>query len=113
MMLINDLFLLNMQPAIYFPAILDPPKVTISPQDYNVTLNGTITLNCNASGLPRPKIIWFKNGQLLSLTTDDPSSLTLSGVSVRDEGRYHCQFTNIVGSALSHTSTIRVYWNKY
>lgn len=90
-------------------SILDPPVVTISPQDYNVTLNGTIVLTCNASGMPRPRITWFKNGQPLLLTINNPSSLTLSDVSVEDEGIYQCQFTNLVGSALSHSSSIRVY----
>jgi len=44
----------------------EPPVVTTSPRDENVTEGGTATIYCRANGSPRPKIQWIFNGAPLS-----------------------------------------------
>ena len=37
-----------------------PPKWTIEPKNVQVILGKSITINCQAEGYPKPKIVWKK-----------------------------------------------------
>ncbi|CAB4069469.1 HMCN [Lepeophtheirus salmonis] len=77
------------------------------------TLEGTnVTVNCQANGLPIPKISWTNNGvQILKgddrRTVSPLGDLTIHYVSLNDQGNYTCTATNIYGS-ISTQSTIEV-----
>ena len=47
-------------------------------------------------GLPEPQLSWFKNGSLLS--KEVKTTLILTNVTDRDQGRYTCKAQNAAGS---------------
>ena len=72
-------------------------KETIrSSKDISLDAGDTVTLLCSASGLPEPRLSWYKNNELYR---DSGSSLTISSVTSLDSGVYTCMAQNMVGSA--------------
>lgn len=61
----------------------------------------TVTITCNASGIPRPLITWLKDGRGVvpggKKIIDEKGSLTLRGVVSQDSGRYTCVAMNFAG----------------
>ncbi|KAL5285204.1 PRTG.2 family protein [Megaselia abdita] len=67
-------------------------------------LNAPINLTCEATGAPKPKITWFRNGQLLSnnYTMEiNESSLLIQSFDINDEGIYQCFAQNSAGETQS------------
>ncbi|XP_059849711.1 hemicentin-1-like [Hypanus sabinus] len=63
-----------------------------------------VTLLCESSGVPRPSIVWSKEGKHLHLQgphyrTDANGSLVISAPSLEDSGIYVCTASNVVGFA--------------
>ena len=55
----------------------------------------SVNLTCKIiEGVPKPQISWFKDGEPLSKGT----TLILTNVTDRDEGRYTCKAQNAGGS---------------
>ena len=73
--------------------------------------NTTITITCPSSGIPPPKIMWYKNGQPVSIkgriSIDDSGSLTVAHTKHLDSGRFTCSVTNVAGED-SVTSVVKV-----
>ena len=42
------------------PSKIDPKRVNTNPK---VIVDGSVTISCPASGVPPPKITWYKNGE--------------------------------------------------
>lgn len=65
--------------------------------------NTTLIIHCPVSGFPRPKIVWFKDGQQLTflpgLSLSVNGTLTVRGTAVGDSGTYMCTARNLVGNA--------------
>ena len=67
-------------------------------------------LKCRASGRPRPRIVWFKDGVMLIGGVPGHLGkwvLKLSDLQARDSGRYTCRVTNQAGS-INFTYTVEV-----
>jgi hemicentin len=95
------------------PKISTPDKPTsIKPKDYrpvnaavgdNVTAltNTPISIDCPASGIPKPTITWRKGDQELSSESGylihDNGTLVIEVASAGDRGRYTCVAKNIEG----------------
>ncbi|XP_076306896.1 cell adhesion molecule Dscam1-like isoform X7 [Tachypleus tridentatus] len=78
-----------------------PPSWVIKPHDQFVTIGESITLSCEAKGLPTPSIIWKKeeemSGKFVELALKDHHhhlkewSLIIPKSTVEDQGRYRCE----------------------
>ena len=94
-----------------------------------VNESATVTMTCEASGFPAPRIIWLKrNGAELtdltffipiSITNSIPtawdscellssSSLTINSVTVEDNGVYVCEVENGLSPTQMNSTTISV-----
>ncbi|EDO26294.1 predicted protein, partial [Nematostella vectensis] len=59
------------------------------------TLSGnTVSLLCNATGVPSPKLSWYKDGETLNISH---AVLTLPTLSPSDSGLYQCEARNLKG----------------
>ncbi|XP_060552023.1 hemicentin-1-like isoform X2 [Ruditapes philippinarum] len=81
-------------PVIERPGEIEKPEI-IS--------NESISLTCPASGIPLPRITWYKNNQIISANTsritllDDGWTLRITSVNVEDSARYTCRAQNEAG----------------
>ncbi|XP_004688211.1 PREDICTED: hemicentin-1 [Condylura cristata] len=80
------------------------PSIALGPTNITVTVNVQTTLGCEATGIPKPSIIWRKNGQLLNVDQNQNSyrllssgSLVIISPSVDDTATYECSVTNDAG----------------
>ncbi|NXL61227.1 HMCN2 protein, partial [Chordeiles acutipennis] len=72
-----------------------PPNIEPSMVDLAVLENGTVSLECLASGLPAPDITWYKgHEQLLArpgwTLSRDGKHLKIHRAQLSDAGRYRC-----------------------
>ncbi|XP_028414944.1 hemicentin-1-like isoform X2 [Dendronephthya gigantea] len=69
-----------------------------------------LKLNCDATGDPKPSIMWFRNGELLSPTQNlvlSSYTLTLRKILPRHSGNYTCHVKNTWGN-ISHTFEVQI-----
>ncbi len=59
---INNIINRKIQPVYYVFPPTEPPVFTVTPQNITVDEGNQITLNCHASGKPKPSILWKKDG---------------------------------------------------
>lgn len=83
-----------------------PPNITIYPMDGQMIVSGSnANLSCEASGVPVPKILWFKNGSRIpnSSVKDGKgfSVMALESVRPNDRGHYWCEANSTEGSVQS------------
>ena len=86
----------------------------------------TVTFSCQATGIPSPTISWYRNGAMLSPTTDSritigtptqqlqitqvyqvTRNITISNIAISDTGLYSCVGTNAYGNG-SNAFTLTV-----
>ncbi|XP_008302028.1 vascular endothelial growth factor receptor kdr-like isoform X2 [Stegastes partitus] len=69
----------------------------------DVNSSSTLVLACYASGVPRPNIMWYKNGvpveESPGITLGKDGALTIERVKKDDEGLYECVASNVEGYA--------------
>ena len=55
--------------CVVYVLYADPPKI-VGPPAGNVSLSigGSYVLNCSATGIPVPNVVWTKNGELIPQT---------------------------------------------
>ncbi|XP_041117772.1 receptor-type tyrosine-protein phosphatase delta-like isoform X4 [Polyodon spathula] len=89
-----------------------PPKFTRTPDDQTGVSGGVASFVCQATGDPRPKIVWNKKGKKVSnqrfevIEFDDGSGSVLRIQPLRtprDEAIYECVASNSVGEISSST----------
>ncbi|KAM6237533.1 hemicentin-2 [Spheniscus humboldti] len=81
-----------------------PPNIEPSAVDLAVLENGTVSLECLASGLPAPDIAWYKgHEQLLAgpgrTLSRDGKCLEIHRAQLSDAGAYRCMASNVAGVA--------------
>ncbi|XP_069954461.1 roundabout homolog 2-like [Cherax quadricarinatus] len=90
------------------PVILEEPTEEI------VRRNDPLTLYCKASGMPAPRILWYRTDSQVALRDRDSrlqlpdGSLFFYRVRGRDRGTYYCVATNIAGTASSRKVTLQM-----
>nr|XP_009301962.1 receptor-type tyrosine-protein phosphatase delta-like isoform X2 [Danio rerio] len=89
-----------------------PPKFLRTPSDQTGVQGGVASFICQASGDPRPKIVWNKKGKRVSnqrfevIEFDDGSGSVLRIQPLRtprDEAIYECVASNSVGETSATT----------
>ncbi|XP_056672384.1 immunoglobulin superfamily DCC subclass member 3 isoform X1 [Monodelphis domestica] len=80
-----------------------PPEFVQWPQSVSKPPGSSAIFTCVAQGVPEPRLIWLKNGKVLSpgenvRLTHNNSTLMLAGVTPADEAIYQCVAENSAGS---------------
>ncbi|KAK5871231.1 hypothetical protein PBY51_004123 [Eleginops maclovinus] len=63
-------------------------------------VGSSVTLRCEAHGVPAPEVTWYKNGLQLAAGNGlkmDPQQLEIIGVQIADGGTYTCRVSNVAG----------------
>ncbi|KAF6327972.1 protein tyrosine phosphatase receptor type D [Rhinolophus ferrumequinum] len=98
-----------------------PPRFTRTPVDQTGVSGGVASFICQATGDPRPKIVWNKKGKKVSnqrfevIEFDDGSGSVLRIQPLRtprDEAIYECVASNNVGE-ISVSTRLTVLRGKY
>lgn len=83
--------------------ILAFPYFTIEPEVQSAAVEETITLKCEASGVPEPTIKWIYNGKSIAEApandrrTVNTNSIIIKNIFKNDTGNYGCNATNSLG----------------
>ncbi|KAH9380974.1 hypothetical protein HPB48_021080 [Haemaphysalis longicornis] len=83
------------------------PTWTREPKDTTVTAGDVVTLECNGTGFPPPKISWQKEG---ASSTDSSGTgvIRIASASKKHEGNYKCHISNGIGADLQKTVRVTV-----
>uniref|UniRef100_A0A3Q3FEV1 Basement membrane-specific heparan sulfate proteoglycan core protein-like n=1 Tax=Labrus bergylta TaxID=56723 RepID=A0A3Q3FEV1_9LABR len=77
------------------------PKVRLTPAGpLRVRMGDAVSVECRASGRPRPKMSWKRQGstlQLVTKETNDVNTIQWAAVHPEDSGVYICQASNSEG----------------
>ncbi|XP_036835616.1 hemicentin-1 [Oncorhynchus mykiss] len=74
---------------------LDSESEVLTPQ-----VGSSVTLRCEARGIPTPEVTWYRNGLQLAARTGlkvEQHQLEIMGVQVADGGMYICKVSNVAG----------------
>ncbi|KZC09696.1 Protein sidekick [Dufourea novaeangliae] len=69
----------------------------------------TVTLPCDAIGVPAPNITWYRNAESVDhllgsrYAMEEDGSLTIKKLTMNDSGMFQCLASNEAGEASSHT----------
>ena len=94
-----------------------PPRIEQHPSHTVVNTSEPVTLECRASGEPRPTISWYKDAALISYNSRfsliHDSNLFIMSASVgkgnrSDSGVYFCKASNEFGEANSANASLIV-----
>lgn len=90
---------------IFFFLFKETPSFVKPMENKEVTVGGSIVLECMASGMPRPKLSWRKNGNPLLATerhffTAEDQLLIIVDTRISDAGSYECEMSNSLGSVV-------------
>ena len=93
-------------------SVLDAPRFVKPMLNKTVSVGETAVLECQASGSPRPSLMWTHNTQQLVTTkrhflTADNQLLIIVKVELSDAGQYQCVMINDLGT-VSGTSQLMV-----
>lgn len=104
--LVSYLKAIGNQEALLLLKPHEPVIITRHPISDTVPEHQEYVLKCEASGFPKPRYEWFKNGS--PIPDARVQVLRLNNVSVGDSGEYMCKVTNPMGSVYSHPATLQV-----
>ncbi|XP_053737549.1 hemicentin-1 isoform X1 [Synchiropus splendidus] len=76
-------------------SVLVPPSIQAGPRTMKIQMGYPVELACVAHGVPKPTLIWTRDGNSFSAKPD--GSLALGPVTLDDEGTYTCTATNAAG----------------
>ena len=83
--------------------ISEPPSFVKTMENKEIMAGEPIVLECMASGSPKPKLSWKKDGKELVITerhffTADDQLLVIVDTDISDAGTYECQISNSLGT---------------
>ncbi|XP_045133366.1 peroxidasin-like isoform X1 [Portunus trituberculatus] len=88
------------------------PRFVRLPSNVNVTEGDAVELHCEASGIPKPDIVWNKNNEPITvgprIQVSNQGSLSISITERGDSGNYRCTVANYLGRVAA-TATLRVF----
>ncbi|XP_062847627.1 immunoglobulin superfamily DCC subclass member 3 [Trichomycterus rosablanca] len=80
-----------------------PPEFLQWPQSVSKPIGGSAVFTCQAQGVPEPRLIWLKNGKILTpgdnvKLTNNNSTLAVTRIAAGDEAIYQCIAENSAGT---------------
>ncbi|XP_012280255.1 leucine-rich repeats and immunoglobulin-like domains protein 3 [Orussus abietinus] len=93
--------------------VLETPSFVKPMENKEIMAGSSIVLECMASGSPRPKLSWRKNGSPLQATerhffTAEDQLLIIVDTVASDAGSYECEMNNSLGSVVG-ASHLTIY----
>ncbi|XP_039085354.1 hemicentin-2 [Hyaena hyaena] len=86
--------------------VFEPPAIAPSPSNLTLTAHSPASLPCEASGSPKPRVVWWKDGRKLDFHLQQgtyrllPSNaLLLAAPGPQDSAQFECVVSNEVGEA--------------
>ena len=77
----------------------------------NVSAGSTVNLACEAKGIPRPAVTWYKDGGPVPRENisrvNEISLLTFESVGPHDQGEYWCEAQNAEGWNRSSRTSLK------
>lgn len=91
---------------INFSLLIEPPHISIQPQNILANFGDTAKIECRATGDPKPNILWMRNANEIILPDSkfhllDDGTLKIERVDSSTEGQYECMAKNEFGEAKS------------
>lgn len=93
-----------MEEFVMVATVPAPPQIARQPQSLSAVTGSTVQITVEADDATGVAYTWYKDGILLPGATS--ATLTLSNVSDRDAGTYHCVLVNALGSTTSLGATL-------
>ena len=90
-----------------FPLLTDPPSISGSPPNTVIQEGKNVTLSCNVTWNPTPKITWTKDGSVKVLS--EAERFTILNVAREQAGDYVCTARNGMGTSANTTLTLTVH----
>lgn len=84
------------------------PQFTAPPQNTSRPLNSILTLSCTVSGVPMPRVVWYKDSQLVTDGDSDDTVFTIRELGLKNRGFYHCEAENPSGRIKSSTAVVNI-----
>ncbi|XP_059503813.1 hemicentin-1 isoform X2 [Stegostoma tigrinum] len=80
------------------------PAIQHGPQVFSTIEGVSVKLPCKAHGVPKPSIVWSKNGELINqhvgkISTEPDGGLLISSPTGEETGEFVCTATNAAGYA--------------
>lgn len=95
----------------YLSPVCPPTTLPFFSDMQNVSIGDDLYLECQAIGVPEPKISWIlPGGRHVNRTTDsdivsgDNTAIRVTGMQLSDQGTYICQASNSIGLDTSSTA---------
>ena len=85
----------------------DSTKITVSSANPVVVEGESVSLDCNATGIPAPNVTWTKDGNNSVLYQGE--RYTIDSITRQQAGRYICTAENGIGSKLNATFAVIVH----
>ncbi|CAG5133985.1 unnamed protein product, partial [Candidula unifasciata] len=108
---------INTTPTLHQSVMLSvvvPPRISASDNDGTVTVGEgeKATLTCNATGIPRPTVTWYRQpsvrGEPIERIGFTGEILVIHNVTRFCGGQYECLAENGVSPSVRHTTVVRV-----
>ena len=97
------------------------PEVIEDPKSQSAVIGSSVTLNCTATGRPKPTIRWIKNNDsyavqsnprakviLVSGDKNIHSQLLITGIKKEDDDKYQCVADNSAGEKTSKVAFLHI-----
>ena len=87
---------------------ISAPTVAVSPAKMTVNETGSASLQCSATGNPKPNTVWskLKNQSEIRQSAVSGGKLLLKNVKASDSGTYQCSAANILGQAQAQVQLV-------
>jgi uncharacterized delta-60 repeat protein len=84
-----------------------PARLLTQPTNVTVFVGQTASFSVMATGLPPPRLLWLKDGNVIAETTN--GFLSFTNVQLANAGAYQVIASNYVGTATSQTAQLTIH----
>lgn len=92
--------------------VLVPPQFKVMPTDIDTVANKDVKMLCEVTGNPKPKISWYKNGNIEEVQVEHievtDNEITIMEVLESDGGMYQC-FAENRGGEIMASAQLNIY----
>ena len=72
----------------------EPPAIVTPPQSTEQSIKAKVVINCTATGTPKPKITWLKNG--IEIPGENLETYVIPELQLQHRGFYQCLAENSI-----------------